>query len=209
MRATFACYETYDSIPTNMDANDTELVHKVLEGHEEAFEQLVHRYQRKVYTLILRMVRNRETALELAQDSFLKVYRKLSALKDMSRISPWIMQIAHNTTLDWLKRKRVDSVSADFDDQATQSKLSRFMACSYHQTPEDIVERLAPSDLDLLVNRLDIKYRTIITLRFVQGYQFHEIAQILELPLSTVKFRKHYAIKLLYGMWVEAHGTPG
>lgn len=191
-----------------MTTEDSQLIAAALEGDDGAFEELVRRYQGKVYTLILRMVRNRDTALELAQEALLKVFRKLGDLKDVARVSSWIMQVAHNTTLDWLKRRRVDAVTADFDDQATQQRLARFIATPPGTSPEEVAERLLPSDLDALVDELDVKYRTILTLRFVEGYQFQEIAEILELPLSTVKFRKHYAIKMLYQKWVERFGAP-
>ena len=181
---------------------DAQLIEACLEGNENAFEKLVLRFQNKVFTLIVRMVRNRETALDLSQEVFIKIFRKLDKLKNKKRLSSWIMQVAHNTTLDYIKKRRLESVSTDFDDQATQQRMARFITTPNSIAPDAIVERLTPSQMDELVNELDLKYRTIITLRFVEGYPFQEIADILKLPLSTVKFRKHYAIKLLQQKWL-------
>ncbi|MBI4863974.1 MAG: hypothetical protein HY815_27500 [Candidatus Riflebacteria bacterium] len=62
---------------------------------------------------------------------------------------------------------------------------------------------MSPSRMSEVVNKLDIKYRTVITLRFIEGYSFKEIAKILNLPLSTVKFRKHYALQLIKDRWLQ------
>lgn len=190
-----------------MTVDDAPLIEQCLAGDEQAFTSLVQRYQNKVFTLIVRMIRNRETALDLAQEVFIKVYRKLGHLKDRHRASSWIMQVAHNTTLDFIKKRRLEAISTDFDDQATQQRLAAFVSTPRSMSPEVLVERLTPSQLDELVAELDLKYRTILTLRFVEGYPFHEIAEILNLPLSTVKFRKHYAIKLLQKKWTARYGS--
>ena len=189
-----------------MVSDDAQLIEQCLDGDEQAFERLVLRFQNKVFTLIARMVRNRDTAADLSQEVFIKVYRKLGNLKDKNRASSWIMQVAHNTTLDYIKKRRLESVSTDFDDQATQQRMAKFISTPSSMSPEVIVEKLTPSQMDELINELDIKYRTILTLRFVEGYPFQEIADILNLPLSTVKFRKHYAIKLLQQKWEARFG---
>jgi len=190
--------------PMNDDVAD--LIEQSLAGDDQAFERLVLSFQNKVYTLIARMVRNRDTALDLAQEVFLKIYRKLGDLKDKGRASSWIMQVAHNTTLDYIKKRRLEAVSTDFDDQATQQRMARFISTPSDEAPEAVIERLTPSEMDELVDELDVKYRTILTLRFVEGYPFQDIAEILGLPLSTVKFRKHYAIKLLQQKWLARYG---
>jgi RNA polymerase sigma-70 factor (ECF subfamily) len=186
--------------------NELQLIERCLTGDKRAFKELIEKYQKKVFTIIVRMVRNREIALELSQEVFIKVYKKLDNLKYKNRASSWIMQVAHHTTLDFIKKKRLESISTDFNDQATENKLSKFISTPSDKTPEQIIEKLSPSKVDDLLMELDLKYRTILVLRFAQGYSFKEISEILNLPLSTVKFRKHYAIKLLHKRWIEKHG---
>jgi RNA polymerase sigma-70 factor (ECF subfamily) len=190
------------------ERNEAQLIRDSLQGDEAAFETIVRLYQNKVFSLIARMLRDREMALDLTQEVFIKVFKKLADLKDTNRLSSWIMQVAHNTTLDWIKKRRVESVSTDFDDQATQHRLSKYIETPRSLSPEQVVERMTPSQMEELVAELDVKYRTILALRFVDGYQFNEIADIVGLPLSTVKFRKHYAIKLLGQRWIEKYGPP-
>lgn len=186
--------------------DDSQLIERCLNGEKKAFKQLIEKYQKKVFTIIVRMVRNRETALELSQEVFIKIYQKLDNLKYKNKASSWIMQVAHHTTLDYIKKRRLEAVSTDFNDQATENKLARFISSSEDTSPEQIIKKLSPSRIDDLLMELDLKYRTILVLRFAQGYSFKEISEILNLPLSTIKFRKHYAIKLLHKRWIEKHG---
>lgn len=183
--------------------DETQLVDRCLNGDRKAFKELIEKYQKKVFTIIVRMVRNRETALELSQEVFIKVYKKIGSLKQKNRVSSWIMQIAHHKTLDYIKKRRLESIATDFADQATENKLARYIETPDYMSPEQVIDKLSPTKIDELLMELDLKYRTILILRFVQGYTFKEIAQIQNLPLSTIKFRKHYAIKLLHKKWIE------
>lgn len=187
-----------------MQLEDADVIKAVLSGDKDAFEHLIRKYQNKVFTLVFRLVRDRETALDLAQEVFLKIFQKISDLKDHGKVSSWIMQVAHNSALDWLKKRRVDSFATDFDDQTTQQKLFQHLQDQSTPSPEQIVERMTPSRMSEVVNRLDVKYRTVITLRFIDGFSFKEIAKILDLPLSTVKFRKHYALQLIKDRWLQS-----
>ena len=186
-----------------MKLEDADAVSAVLGGDKDAFEHVIRKYQGKVFTLVFRLVRDRETALDLTQEVFLKIYQKLSDLKDPARASSWIMQVAHNTSLDWLKKRKVDAFAADFDDQQTQQKMFAHLQDTTSLSPESIGEMMSPIRMSEQVSKLDVKYRTVITLRFIEGYSFKEIARILSLPLSTVKFRKHYALQLIKERWVQ------
>jgi RNA polymerase sigma-70 factor (ECF subfamily) len=183
--------------------DDADVIAAVLSGDKESFEHFITKYRSKVYTLVFRLVRDRETALDLTQEVFLKIYQKLSDLKDPGKASSWIMQVAHNTSLDWLKKRKVDSFAADFEDQQTQQKIFQHLQDVSSPSPEEIVELMSPTRMSELVSKLDVKYRTVITLRFIEGYSFKEIAKILNLPLSTVKFRKHYALQLIKDRWIQ------
>jgi len=186
-----------------MMLEDADVIKAVLAGDKDLFEHIIKKYQAKVYTLVFRLVRDRETALDLTQEVFFKIFQKLSDLKDPSKVSSWIMQVAHNTSLDWLKKRKVDSFAADFEDQQTQQKIFQHLQDQSSPSPEAIVELMSPSRMSELVNKLDVKYRTVIVLRFLEGYSFKEIAKILNLPLSTVKFRKHYALQLIKDRWIQ------
>jgi RNA polymerase sigma-70 factor (ECF subfamily) len=192
-----------------MTLDDGDIIAQVLSGERDAFEVLIRKYQSKVYTLLLRLVRDRETALDLSQEVFLKVYQRLNDLKDHAKASSWIMQVAHNAALDFLKKRRVDSFATDFEDQQTQQKLQSQLTSQATSSPEELVEKMSPSVLSAIVDKLDVKYRTVITLRFVEGFSFKEIAKIMNLPLTTVKFRKHYALQLIKDRWLRSMSDGG
>ncbi|MBI4870871.1 MAG: sigma-70 family RNA polymerase sigma factor [Candidatus Riflebacteria bacterium] len=188
--------------------DELRLIERVLAGDRDAFEALVRTYQHKVFTLLVRMLRDRETAQDLTQEVFLKVYQRLGDLKERARLGGWILQVAHNLALDHIKRRRVDAFSADFADETTEHRVHSSQAAAI-ESPEEIVLRMTPGTLSGLMEALDAKYREVLTLRFVQGFSFQEIAKIMGLPLTTVKFRKHYAMQILKEKWLATEEASG
>jgi RNA polymerase sigma-70 factor (ECF subfamily) len=186
-----------------MPEEDAQLVESALEGDQDAFQKLILAYQTKVVTLLTRMLRDRENALDMSQEVFLKAYRGLDKLKDSRKFGSWIMQMAHNRGLDFLKRRRPKTLLTDFGDQKTEQLVSDHVAPRPEEDPASMVERFGHPEVLQVLDELDIKYRTILILRFMEGYPFQKIADILDLPLSTVKFRKFYAIKLMKRLMLE------
>ncbi len=184
-------------------ADDSALIDRVLAGDRDAFESLVRAHQHRVYTLLYRLLRDRETAQDLTQEVFLKVYQRLTDLKERNKLGAWIMQVAHNLGLDHIKKRRVDAFSADFADELTEQRVHGSLSSTPIESPEEIVLKMTPGTLSTLIDGLDIKYREVLTLRFVQGFAFQDIAKIMGLPLTTVKFRKHYAMQILKEKWLE------
>lgn len=177
--------------------DDSELVEAALAGDQDAFQDLILRYQNKVLNLLTRMLRDRQNAQDLAQEVFLKAYRKLDRLKDIRKFGSWIMQMAHNRGLDFIKKRRPDAVLTDFQDSRTELMVSDFVEPKGSENPAAIVERMGNPEVMQVLEELDLKYRTILILRFLEDYPFQKIADILDLPLSTVKFRKFYAMKMM------------
>lgn len=192
-----------------MNEDEATLVERALQGDQDAFRQLVVAYQNKVLTLLTRMLRDRELALDLSQEVFLKAYRKLDQLSSGRKFGSWVMQMAHNRALDWIKKRRPDSILTDYQDPKTEHVLALQGNVSDAERPEDVVERLSHPEVLQLLDHIDIKHRTILILRFLEGYPFAQIAEILDLPLSTVKFRKFWAIKQLRKMMNERRRARG
>ncbi|MBI3893281.1 MAG: sigma-70 family RNA polymerase sigma factor [Candidatus Wallbacteria bacterium] len=184
-------------------ADEHALIDRVLAGDRDAFESLVLTHQHRVYTLLWRLLRDRETAQDLTQEVFLKVYQRLTDLKERNKLGPWIMQVAHNLGLDHIKKRKVDAFSADFADELTEQRVHGSLSSTPVESPEEIVLRMTPGTLSQIIDTLDLKYREVLTLRFVQGFSFQDIAKIMNLPLTTVKFRKHYAMQILKEKWLE------
>jgi RNA polymerase sigma-70 factor, ECF subfamily len=104
---------------------DVELVVRVLEGSERAFQTLVERYERPIFGLIVRMVKNRELAEDLAQETFIKAYRALGGYDHRRKFSSWLFKIAHNATIDHLRRSRLAFESLDDADEDGPARGAR------------------------------------------------------------------------------------
>ena len=174
---------------------DAQLVERVVAGDGEAFRRLVERYQRPVYGLLLRMVRKPALAEDLAQETLLKAYRAIATFDRSRKFSSWLFKIAHNTAIDHLRKSRPPTVPLETPDEARQDPLA-LLAAPETGSPEarargrDLAEALQEALMGL---RPD--YREAVLLRFQQGLPYDEIAEILDLPLGTVKTHLHRARK--------------
>ena len=168
---------------------DTDLIRQACRGSVESYNLLVSRWEKRVYNYLLRVTRNREDALDLAQDVFLKAYQNLRKLDDPGRFGPWLYRIAHNEAFS-LFRKRKPEVDADsVDPGATDTGITVGGSSVF------------PIELSLAVSsalgRLSPDQREAVTLKIYQGFKFEEMAEILACPVSTVKSRLYTALELL------------
>ena len=177
--------------------SDAELVRRTLEGSGQAFYDLVRRFERPVLTVIQRMVRDRELAEDLAQETFVKAHRALARYDARRKLASWLFKIAHNTAIDHLRRKQLDTVpleasSADGEEQ-----------WEIHEAPEDegperrLEQKQARGAVARALGQLKPRYREILLLRFQQGLAYHEIAEVMGLKMNTVKVQLHRARKQL------------
>ncbi len=167
--------------------SDEALAGEAKRGSEEAFRELVERFHRPVYALLVRIVRRPELAEDLAQESFLKAWKALARFDPSRKFSSWMFKIAHNTALDELRRGGLETVSLDAPfaatdeppelpaDLAAENPLLRTLARESGRVLERALSRLRPA------------YRGILLLRFAQELSYDEIAEVLGLPLGTVK----------------------
>jgi RNA polymerase sigma-70 factor (ECF subfamily) len=165
------------------EVEDRDLIAKARRGDVEAYNLLVSRWEKRVFNYLYRLVSNREDALDLSQDVFLKAYQNLPKLDDDARFSAWLFRIAHNEAFSLLrKRKPEDQLPGDLS------------------SPES-GGRLLPIELSLAVQsalgRLNEDQREAVLLKVYQGFKFDEMAEILGCPVSTVKSRLYTAFDLL------------
>ncbi len=180
-----------------MATEDLELVARALEGSEAAYREIVRRYERSLFTLILRMVRDRSSAEDLAQDSFVKAFRNLRSFDPTRKFSSWLFKIAHNTAIDHLRRR--DPVPLSLD--AAGPDETDLLASVPDRRAEPPDRALGRADLAHCLERavatLRPEYREAIVLRFTQDLSYDEIAEVMGLPLGTVKTHLHRARKEL------------
>lgn len=192
-----------------MSAADEQLVQEALEGSQRAYRELVHRFERPVYNLVARMIRDRTLAEDLVQDAFVKAFGRLDSYQPaQGKFSNWLFKIAHNTAIDHLRRSELDTVPIDAGDPES-TDYHAIIADPDAATPLD---RALHSDLGealgAAVERLRPEYREVIVLRHQEGMAYEEIADIAGLPLGTVKTYIHRARKELAALLTDAGWGP-
>lgn len=179
-----------------MPAPDVELVRGALDGSESAFREIVLRYQRPVYGLIVRMVRNPSRAEELAQDTFVKAFRALHTYDVQRKFSAWLLTIAHHVAIDDLRRGALKT--QPLEEGTEDGPQTREFADTIGATPAAIAEHgeLAVA-LQTAIGRLRPEYREVVTLRYERELDYDEISEMTGLPMGTVKSSLHRARKEL------------
>jgi RNA polymerase sigma-70 factor, ECF subfamily len=176
-----------------MSPTDEELVARAQAGDASAFEVLVYRWERKIRGAIYRIVGADDDALDLCQETFLKAYRGLGSFKQEARFSSWLYQIALNLCRDRLRRRRGKTwVSLEaLEDSAPPAHASGPSALELVEA-RDLSRAVAGA-----VAALPEEQREVVVLKEYQGLTFLEIAEVLGLPMSTVKTRLYRALGLL------------
>ncbi len=184
---------------------DADLARQALAGSESAFRDLVARYAPVAMSFIGRMVHNRAVAEELVQETFLRVFQRLSSYDPNRRFLSWFLQIAHNIAVDDLRRKRLDSVSLD-----RLLEQGRAVADERgHPSPAAQAERAAfASSLEAALSALRADHRSALLLYYQQELSVAEIAGILRVPAPTVKTFLHRGRKTLAGRLTEMGWGP-
>ena len=177
--------------------DDRELATLAARGRESAFRELLTRYERPVFSLVYRMVRDRTLAEDLAQEAFIRAFNAIGSYKTSYKFSNWILKIANNHTIDYLRKRKLDTVSihgsphAKTEDEINQTRV---VLESRDENPHDYVEhRELGGQIEEAIGQLRDEYRTVILLRHVEGHAYDEIAEIMDLPLGTVKTYLHRA----------------
>jgi RNA polymerase sigma-70 factor (ECF subfamily) len=171
---------------------EARLVSEARGGSQEAFEQIVRRYQRPVIGLIARMTGDRAQAEDLAQDTFVKAFRNLGTFDPARRLSSWLFRIAHNTTLDALRRIKPEVVELD-----ALSDGDRRRDPPAPPVADGIEQAALGAALGQALQTLRPGYRAAIALRYDQDLPFDEIGQILGVPEVTARTYVHRARKEL------------
>ncbi len=181
--------------------NDRELVVTTLNGAEGSFEELVRRYQRPISAYVYRMVGNYESALDLTQEIFIKVYSSLRRYRAEFKFSTWIYRIAHNSAIDHLRRNATREQSLINGSESDHFELP---IESGSLSPEQESERKERRvEIEAVVRTLPTNYRELIFLRHSQDLTYEEIVEVTGLPLGTVKNRLFRAREMMRQQFVE------
>ena len=168
--------------------NDNEILSRVLQGDQQAYAEIVKRYQSFVFTIALRYTPNREDAEEIAQDSFIKAYRSLADFRGDSKFSTWLYTIVTTTSLTFLRKKKIDVQSLDNEKvfEAADNQDSGFRA-------NQVEQKSRINMVNKAIGLLSPEDAQVITLFYKGEQSLEEIGQILGLEANTVKVRLHRA----------------
>jgi RNA polymerase sigma-70 factor (ECF subfamily) len=168
---------------------DADLIRQATRGNVESFNLLVSRWEKRVYNYLLRITANREDALDLTQDAFLKAYQNLRKLDDPGRFAPWLYRIAHNEAYSMFRKRKPETDVDEIEPEATGTKITVGGSSVF------------PIELSLAVasalDRLSADQREAVVLKIYHGFKFEEMAEILSCPVSTIKSRLYTALELL------------
>jgi RNA polymerase sigma-70 factor (ECF subfamily) len=176
-----------------VEPSDWELVQKCKGGEMGAFQELVSRYHQKIYMVILGLLRNREDALEVAQETFFRAYRKIKGFHGDSSFYTWLYRIAVNIAIDSQRRQKRnplefrDTMEGIFEEQ---NEVAKDPFSDAHD--RELRERLVSA-----INDLTPEHKAVIIFRAVEGLSYRDIAEILGCSEGTVMSRLHYARKKL------------
>lgn len=174
-----------------MNELENALAEKTRNGDIQAFEDLITGYEKLVFNVAYRMLGNAEDAKDAAQDVFIKIYKNMTMIGTMKRITAfksWVYTVTNNTCIDYIrKRKGKDTVSIDALIETDDGAMVRQIP-SDEPTPEAALSKAERAEqIQAGINRLKPKYKTMIVLRDIKGLSYEEIAEITNAPMGTVK----------------------
>ena len=178
--------------------SDIELVNRTLNGDRSAYQQLVEKYQQRVYAVAFGVLHEREDALDVVQDVLIKAYRKLNRFRGASSFYTWIYRITVNMAIDY-RRKRKNIVKIEYDDRIGQEDDTETVTLPGKS--EDPAETLHRKEINTMVmdamKGLPEDQRTVLVLREIEGLAYDEIAKVVGISIGTVMSRLHYGRKKL------------
>ena len=187
---------------TRQDASSSSLqddhwVVLAVKGDEKAYSELTQKYQKPLYFHVRKMIRNPDFAEDLVQDIFLKAFKSLKNYKNDYALSTWLYRIATNHTIDYLRKKKLETLSIHADDSDDKHATSQ-QEDEDSFTDEPMIRRERKNKVHEAIDQSPEKYREVILKRHIEEKSYQEIAEEMDIPLGTVKAHIFRARELLY-----------
>lgn len=192
--------DTPKTAATTTRAEDDAFVRRAQQGDLAAYDELVRRYQERVYATLYQMTSNHEDANDLAQEAFIKAYQAIKSFKGGSSFYTWVYRIAVNKTINFLKSRKHKSAMSLNDLDFDAEKDPDLVALISDKTPRrDAALAELKNKLNEAMQKLSEQHRLVVALHDIQGMAHEEIAQIMECNTGTVRSRLFYARQQLQG----------
>ncbi len=176
---------------------DSHLIHAALHGDQTAFKQLMKKYHDQIANLIYRIIHNREQVEDLTQEVFIKAFGSLKSFNEEFAFSTWLYKIATNSSIDYIRKKKLSTFSIDKPVGMEESEYSFELPDTTYEPDKHIIQRQRSKLIEQAIEQLPEKYRRVIILRHNEERDYREIARILKLPIGTVKAHIFRARELL------------
>jgi len=177
---------------------DDVLVKRAMGGDEQAYSELVDKYQRALYFHILKMIKDKEQVNDLVQEAFVKAFDNLNTYSTNYAFSTWLYRIATNHTIDYLRKKKLKTLSIDEPVKTRDGEMRMQLEDESAGTDRNIIRKQRQNIVQNAIDDLPPKYRKVIEMRHMEEKSYQEIADVLDLPLGTVKAHIFRARELLY-----------
>ncbi|RLD12768.1 RNA polymerase subunit sigma-24 [candidate division KSB1 bacterium] len=176
---------------------DFALVRKAKAGDGRAYDALMEQYHDAVFNIVYRMVRNKQEAEDLTQETFIKAYNSINSFNEEYAFSTWLFKIATNHCIDFFRKRKLKTYSMDEPMQYKEDEIKHEYASTDPTKEHEMIDSEKSRIIREAINKLPEKYRIAIVLRHHEEKSYDEIAQILNLPLGTVKARIFRAREML------------
>jgi RNA polymerase sigma-70 factor (ECF subfamily) len=193
---------------TDPPISDTQLLQRHLEGDSEAFAALVGRYRRELFNFLTRFTSDADLAEDVFQETFLQLYLSAGTFDQSRQLKPWLFTIAANKARDairsrWRRHAAPLNAAVAGNDQERTTYVD-LMPGKIPAPDESLLNLETRQTVQSIVRKMPDNLRTVLLLSYFHGFQYNEIAEILDVPLGTVKSRLHAAVKHFAKKWKAA-----
>lgn len=186
------------NIRGRLQDKDKSLIESALGGNQGAYKELMERHRSAIFHIVLKIVRDREAVEDLVQETFMKAFASLATYRSEYKFSTWLYRIAANAAIDFLRKKRLKTLSLDAPISTADGETGSIDIPDYSYSPEkEIEERENRMSINEAIDSLPEKYRLVIVYRHKDDKSYDEIAEALDIPIGTVKARIFRARELL------------
>lgn len=185
---------------SNKALEDFDLIDKAVQQQDQqAYANLMKRYKKAVYFMILKMIRDADDAEDLTMEAFAKAFKNLDRFKKDYTFSTWLFRIATNNAIDFIRKKKLKTMSLNNTLSDDSGNAVTIDIEDDDNNPQDVYIRTQRIEMvRIFVDKLPAKYRKLVQLRYFDELSYEEIAQELDKPLGTVKAQLHRSRELLF-----------
>ena len=197
---------------TDQAPTDSELLQRHIDGDPDAFHDLMSRYRRPLFNFLARFTGDPTLAEDVFQEAFLQLHLSAGSFDMRRRLKPWLFTIAANKAKDALRsrsRKQAAPLDATVGGGEDRTTYASFLEADIPAPDSDLLNQETRGAVQEIVSEMPENLRTVLLLNYFQGLSYKEIADVLDIPLGTVKSRLHAAVRELGNRWKAAAGRLG